>query len=409
MKTRSVLAILAILAGAPAPSLAQARAEEELVWPLPPDPPRIRFVGQLRDEGDIGKRQGFLTRMKDRLAGTNSLDNDVIGRPHDVYALDAERIYITDGAKRKVLLFDLRAKGVRVIGEGGQGALARPMGIDGDDRDRIYVADASAARVTAYDRDGTYVGAYGGQEVLHNPVDVAVDAARDQLWVVDSYLHQVLRFSISTGELLGRIGKHEGDLAAKRELLRSMWSPSSHSDETGPPEGLDPEVEGEESPTDARMVRRDLEENRGAGPGEFRYPAFVATAPDGTLYVTDQMNFRIQAFDPEGTFLRAIGRHGSTAGGFARPKGVAVDREGHVYVADAAFNNVQIFDSDGRLLLFFATGGHGEGELYLPLGLGIDDRNLIYIADRANNRIQLFEYLPAGEPTTRGDPNGSTR
>ena len=38
---------------------AQRPATEELVWPLPPEAPRIRYVGQLKSEEDIGKKEGF--------------------------------------------------------------------------------------------------------------------------------------------------------------------------------------------------------------------------------------------------------------------------------------------------------------------------------------------------------------
>ena len=71
--------------------------------------------------------------------------------------------------------------------------------------------------------------------------------------------------------------------------------------------------------------------------------ALAAVAADGTLYVLDSGNFRVQAFDREGTFLRAFGKAGVNTGNFARPRGIAVDDEGRIYVSDASFNNFQIF------------------------------------------------------------------
>lgn len=142
----------------------------------------------------------------------------------------------------------------------------------------------------------------------------------------------------------------------------------------------------------------DLVENRGVGEGEFRYPAFVATGPDGRVYVSDGMNFRIQAFGPQGDFLFQFGRHGDTPGSFARPKGLAVDSEGHVYVVDAAFNNVQIFDNEGRLLMAFAGIGGGDGTLWMPLGITIDPQDRIMVADRFNDRLQVYQYLSVPEP-----------
>ena len=110
--------------------------------------------------------------------------------------------------------------------------------------------------------------------------------------------------------------------------------------------------------------------NRDEGLGPHRN---VAVAGDGTVYVCDGLNARVQAFGRDGVFLRAFGQLGDAPGSFARPKGVALDRAGHVYVVDAAFNNVQIFEPDGRLLLAFGSIGsfnpamlvHGEQAITL--------------------------------------------
>ncbi|MFQ5537287.1 MAG: 6-bladed beta-propeller [Gemmatimonadota bacterium] len=400
MKTRRLFLTLSLLvAGLPGAAFAQRPAQEELVWPLPPEPPKIRYVGQLQSEADIGKTVGFFTKLKNMLAGTQS---SVLGlqRPFDVYVDGGTRFFVADGARGKGVLFNADTRSAKIIGEGGLGNLRKPMGLGGDRQGRVYVADASGARVVAFDRDGAYVGAYGGESMLLNPVDVAVDPDRGRLYVVDSYLHQVVAFSIETGDVLFRIGKDEDDLAAKRTYLRGRWRggvPLAGGHERG-------EVE---DTTHAGTEPSDLVLNRGSGPGEFRYPGYAAVAPDGTLYVTDQLNFRVQAFTPEGEFIRQIGRIGRTPGSFSRPKGVAVDTEGHIYVADALFNNIQIFNAEGQLLLVFGNVGTGEGELYMPLGVQIDERDRIYVADRYNNRIQVYQFLGAEDSATDAAPASS--
>ena len=115
----------------------------------------------------------------------------------------------------------------------------------------------------------------------------------------------------------------------------------------------------------------------------------------GVFYVTDTMNFRVQTFEPEGTFVGAFGRLGDGAGDFDKPKGVALDSDGHVYVVEGLHDVVQIFDPSGRLLLAFGGSGSGDGELWLPSGIAIAN-DLVLVADSANGRVQVYEYLRTG-------------
>jgi hypothetical protein len=48
--------------------------------------------------------------------------------------------------------------------------------------------------------------------------------------------------------------------------------------------------------------------------GQFRLPFGVAVAPDGTVYLADTLNHRIQYFDDAGTFLGMWGSEGSGPG-----------------------------------------------------------------------------------------------
>jgi DNA-binding beta-propeller fold protein YncE len=62
----------------------------------------------------------------------------------------------------------------------------------------------------------------------------------------------------------------------------------------------------------------------------------------GLVYVADDLNYRIDRFDPNnfaGTFI-SFGSRGSGPGEFENPSGVAVDGTGSVFVAD--FGNSRI-------------------------------------------------------------------
>ena len=66
---------------------------------------------------------------------------------------------------------------------------------------------------------------------------------------------------------------------------------------------------------------------QGTGDGEFDSAGGVAAASDGSVYVTDPFQHRIQKFTSEGVFVSKWGREGTGDGQFIQPATVAVASE----------------------------------------------------------------------------------
>jgi DNA-binding beta-propeller fold protein YncE len=66
-------------------------------------------------------------------------------------------------------------------------------------------------------------------------------------------------------------------------------------------------------------------------------------APDGSVYVADRENNRIQMFIADGVFVTEWGTEGSGDGQFDWPNDVAVASDGSVYIADMGNNRIQKF------------------------------------------------------------------
>lgn len=322
-----MLAVTALLSCATQP----AKKTVDIEWPLPPEQPRVKFVGTYSSSLDVEAPSGIAEAM---FGAENVIE---LRKPYGV-AVDSEgSIYVTDIGR--VFVFDINHRKLRLIGtDAGVGKLNVPIGIAISRSGNVYVTDTGADRVFIYDKNGSFLSAIGKTGEFEAPSGVALDEKRQRIYVADAKKHNVKAFSLD-GKLLMTIGK------------------------------------------------------RGTGPEEFSFPTNLAVDGEGDIFVVDTGNTRVQVFDPTGKFIRSFGRLGDYPGSFVRPKGIAVDSEGHVYVVDAAFQNFQIFTKEGNLLLFVGEGGKGFGQFMMPAGIAVDHDDKLYVADQLNKRVQVFQYL----------------
>lgn len=310
---------------------------DDFVWPRPPDPTRLTYVTSLSSEEELTERKESL---KDRLLGeTQRVAGPSLIKPYGVHADREGRVFVTDTALTKLVVFDLKQRTVSLWGTDGRGFLRMPIGVTSDSDGRVYVTDSMSKRLVIYDRDGNYLGSSGADANFERPAGVAVDEEHGHIYVADSALHHVVVLDMN-GKLIKTIGEAGGE------------------------------------------------------PGEFNFPTNLAVSADGSLNVVDSMNHRIQVFAPNGELIGSFGRNGDTSGSFSRPRGIGVDSDGNVYVADAAFNNFQIFNNDGDLLLHVGGAGRTPGKFQMPAGVYVDARNRLYVVDQFNRRVQVFQYHP---------------
>lgn len=148
----------------------------------------------------------------------------------------------------------------------------------------------------------------------------------------------------------------------------------------------------------------------GGAPGQFRGPAGVAFGSDGTLYVADMGNARVQEFDPRGNLLGGFGAYGFTPDTLRAPSAVAAAPDNTVWVVDAAQDAVLHFTRQGLYLGRFGGPGHGLGQLDGPGGIATDTAGNVYVADTLNNRV--VEISGQGEPLAQfgtGDAGSGPR
>ncbi|HUH98533.1 MAG TPA: flippase activity-associated protein Agl23 [Anaerolineales bacterium] len=136
--------------------------------------------------------------------------------------------------------------------------------------------------------------------------------------------------------------------------------------------------------------------NPAAPPSTFDEPWGVAVGPDGSVYVTDTWNNRIQKFSAAGQFVKAWSTAASQTDVFYGPRGLAVDANGRVYVADTGNKRIVVFDADGNYITQFGSAGLDPGQFDEPVGVTLDANGNVYVTDTWNQRVQTFTQSPDG-------------
>jgi sugar lactone lactonase YvrE/transglutaminase-like putative cysteine protease len=173
--------------------------------------------------------------------------------------------------------------------------------------------------------------------------------------------------------------------------------------------------------------------------GQLDEPGDFVIASDGSLYVADSGNGRIQGFSADGVFFKLIDK--GVREKLVRPTALAIDGQDQLYVLDSGRNaitvystageplrefgndpareseklrrpvallatqeelfvldsdRVRVYSFDGRLLRSFAAAGKDNGELSDADAFGLRDASSFYIAERGSPRVQLFstQYKP---------------
>jgi outer membrane protein assembly factor BamB len=135
----------------------------------------------------------------------------------------------------------------------------------------------------------------------------------------------------------------------------------------------------------------------GDGPGQFDFTrqngdgyGTLAFAEDGSFFVLDVGNRRVQAFDPKRKFVSEWGGFGTSPGKFDDPIGIGVAKDGTVWVLDDRRGVIEHYDAKGTVLgsIDPFTNGPSKGEAN---SLALDADGHLYVTQIEPNQVAEFD------------------
>lgn len=281
----------------------------------------------------------------------------------------------------------------RVDAWGGPGSapgrFRDPNGIAVDDG-RVYVADSRNHRIQVFSRAGEFLAQW---PLPDEGRPMNLDVAAGRLYAADFWNDVIRVYALDTGALVRSVGGPGTAPGRFRNPGGVAVGPGGHLFVA---DFLNHRVQ--QLAADGAFVRQwgTTGETGYLFGGAFNYPIDVAVASDGTLFVVDGFNDRIQVFGPDGAFRHkwggpfAINIRGERFGWFRTPTSIALGPGGKaLFVADQENNRVQKFTRDGEFLTAFGTPHDGPG--YTESAVAVAADGTVYTTNLVANEVEVWK------------------
>ena len=254
-----------------------------------------------------------------------------------------------------------------------------------DSQDRLYVFQRKNPPVLVFDRDGNYLKSWG-TGAFTDPHGMKI--VNDMVYTTDRLDHVARTFTLDGKlvQMIGVVGK-----ASNTGVGKSPYIVKQAAGPFNQPTEMMPGPTGDLYVTDGYgncRVHRftpdgQLIESWGqpgkTEPGHFHLVHGIAIAPDGTLYVCDRSNRRVQVFSASGKYISAWT-------GMGGPNDIARDSDGVFYICEQEVDDgpahICVRDGTGAVLARWETR-HAHG-------LTVDSRGDIYVGLSTSHHVDKY-------------------
>lgn len=307
--------------------------------------------------------------------GKPGLGEGEFDSPKDIVIDQYGYVYVAE--RSRIQVFTPNGEFVRQWGEFGEadGQFKYIGGLVVDAEQNVYVIDSLLpSRVQKFDKYGVFLGKWDADPLNPNPMteyifDIAID--RDGSILIVGHRHDILKFS-PDGEFMGKVSEKPFDHLRNLVVDHEGYFFSS-----------------DEYQANVRKYSRTGEElvswgSHPKAPGNFSDPRSVVITPDSKVIVAERDNDRIQVFNIEGTFLKAVDV-------VRQPRGLTLDKSGNLFLL-REFRFIEAYTPDFELFKSFELDDSAND-------LAIDTENNIFIS----RSYSITKMSPDGVVLTKWD------
>ncbi len=315
-------------------------------------------------------------------------------------------LVVADTGNNQIVKFDQSGNELWRIGEWGAGInqFDNPRDVAVDSVGNVFVIDTRNSRVVKLDPNGVWTDTYTGTVAKDVNFPMGGSITDDLLYLADTGRKRVRVIDTTDFSTLREI-VHD-DLTANDACLNFAGIRDATADSAG-----NVYVAGYETNEIAKIALDDTCTTwgtTGTGNGQFKTPYGVRVATDPVLgreilYVADALNFRVQTFELDGTFIDKFGVEGTpeTTGTITtmRRSAVATDGSGDVWVSDLWGFKVERFERTPTGYVWAQEIGTPPGVpsdtsvFHEPREVGIGADGVLNVIDTVHHRFVRMNPL----------------
>ena len=315
---------------------------------------------QITVEKEHIKGSPFIVRVKpslEQLCGPIHVIEEDVFRPWGI-AINSEdkEVIVTEWSVHRVSIFNLKGDRMSCFGEHGSGPnqLDHPRGVAVDEEGNIFVIDGGNRRVQKFTRQGHLLASSSERTGnrrkvnLTDPNDLAFNITNSKVYVSDVTRIQVLNSDLTFDSMFGSKGSAKEQFVSafgvSCDLLGNIYVSDNSNNSV-------------QIFTSGGQFLRVLQSEGAPSPRGFvkgllggKVPTSAVCTPTGItiddsrrVYVSSEHTHQVAIVSPDGQWVWSLGKEGFTSGEFKRPRGIAVSNDGSVYICDFENSRVQVF------------------------------------------------------------------